>query len=97
MRVYKKDGAGNAHFIGKDNIDHTPKNEKARLKLGDACDVPAEGKTRSDLSCAGALLINQRQRLTEPVAHTRPSGHAVPVNIAPCNTAPVNRAPARLA
>lgn len=44
VRVYKKDGAGNAQFIGEDSIDHTPKNEKVRLKLGDAFDVTADKK-----------------------------------------------------
>ncbi|MES2016986.1 MAG: DUF4139 domain-containing protein [Pseudomonadota bacterium] len=47
IRVYKKDGAGNAQFIGEDNVDHTPKNEKVRLKLGDAFDVTAD-KTQTD-------------------------------------------------
>jgi hypothetical protein len=44
VRVYKKDSAGNAQFIGEDRIDHTPKNEKVRLKLGEAFDVTAEKK-----------------------------------------------------
>ena len=44
VRVYKKDSAGNAQFIGEDAIDHTPKNEKVRLKLGDAFDVTADKK-----------------------------------------------------
>ncbi|MFZ6814000.1 DUF4139 domain-containing protein [Undibacterium sp. Rencai35W] len=44
VRVYKKDGKGNAQFIGEDSIDHTPKNEKVRLKLGDAFDVTANKK-----------------------------------------------------
>lgn len=44
IRVYKKDAAGNAQFIGEDNVDHTPKNEKVRLKLGDAFDVTADRK-----------------------------------------------------
>jgi hypothetical protein len=44
VRVYKKDSAGNAQFIGEDRIDHTPKNEKVRLKLGDAFDVTATKK-----------------------------------------------------
>lgn len=42
VRVYKKDQAGNAQFIGEDRIDHTPKNEKVRLKLGEAFDVTAD-------------------------------------------------------
>jgi hypothetical protein len=42
--VYKKDGAGNAQFIGEDAIDHTPKNESVRLKLGEAFDVTGNKK-----------------------------------------------------
>jgi hypothetical protein len=44
VRVYKKDSSGNAQFVGEDRIDHTPKNEKVRLKLGDAFDVTADKK-----------------------------------------------------
>jgi len=44
MRVYKKDSAGNAQFVGEDAINHTPKNETVRLKLGSAFDVIADKK-----------------------------------------------------
>ncbi|MBL1320630.1 MAG: DUF4139 domain-containing protein [Methylophaga sp.] len=44
VRVYKNDSKGNAQFVGEDNIDHTPKNEDIRLKLGDAFDVTANMK-----------------------------------------------------
>lgn len=44
VRVYKKDSAGNAQFIGEDRIEHIPKNEKVRLKLGNAFDVTADKK-----------------------------------------------------
>lgn len=44
LRVYKKDSSGNAQFVGEDSIDHTPKNETIRLKLGDAFDVTADKK-----------------------------------------------------
>jgi hypothetical protein len=44
MRVYKKDTQGNAQFVGEDSIDHTPKNETVRLKLGEAFDVTADKK-----------------------------------------------------
>ena len=44
IRVYKKDAAGNAQFVGEDRIDHTPTNEKVRLKLGEAFDVIADKK-----------------------------------------------------
>ena len=41
MRVYKKDSAGHALFVGEDGIDHTAKNETVRLALGSAFDVSA--------------------------------------------------------
>ena len=44
IRVYKKDSQGNALFVGEDRIEHTPKNETVRLKLGDAFDVTADKK-----------------------------------------------------
>lgn len=44
VRVYKKDNQGNAQFVGEDAIDHTPKNETVRLKLGSAFDVTADKK-----------------------------------------------------
>jgi len=44
VRVYKRDSAGNAQFVGEDRIDHTPKNERVRLRLGDAFDVTADKK-----------------------------------------------------
>jgi hypothetical protein len=44
VRVYKRDSEGRAQFIGEDSIDHTPKNELVRLKLGDAFDVTAHRK-----------------------------------------------------
>jgi hypothetical protein len=44
VRVYKRDSAGNAQFVGEDRIDHTPKNESVRLHLGDAFDVTADKK-----------------------------------------------------
>jgi hypothetical protein len=52
VRVYKNDKSGNAQFIGEDSIDHTPKNEKIRLKLGDAFDVTAD-KKQTDFKSTG--------------------------------------------
>lgn len=42
MRVYQKDQDGAAQFVGEDQIDHTPKNDTVRLKLGNAFDVTAD-------------------------------------------------------
>jgi len=44
VRVYKKDKDGALQFIGEDMIDHTPRDEKMRLYLGDAFDIVAERK-----------------------------------------------------
>src|ERR1044072_2305131 len=44
IRLYKKDGTGNQQFIGEDKIDHTPKDEDVRVKVGDAFDIVAERK-----------------------------------------------------
>lgn len=56
VRVYKKDGAGNAQFVGEDRIEHTPKNEKLRLKLGDAFDVTADKKQTDFKKVSGVFL-----------------------------------------
>ncbi len=44
VRVYKKDKSGQQQFIGEDAIDHTPRDEKIRVKMGDAFDVVADKK-----------------------------------------------------
>ncbi len=42
LRLYKKDVAGSLQFIGEDNIDHTPKDEEVKVKVGEAFDIVAE-------------------------------------------------------
>jgi hypothetical protein len=44
VRVYKHDNEGSLQFVGEDSIDHTPKDEKVRIKLGDAFDVVGSRK-----------------------------------------------------
>ena len=44
VRVYKQDSEGSLQFVGEDSIDHTPKDEKVRVKLGDAFDVVGSRK-----------------------------------------------------
>jgi len=48
-RVYKSDTAGHPQFIGEDHIEHTPKNETVRLKLGQAFDLTGHWK-RTDFT-----------------------------------------------
>jgi len=44
LRVYKADADGSLQFIGEDLIDHTPKDETIKIKMGDAFDVVGERK-----------------------------------------------------
>ncbi len=44
VRVYKADSEGQLQFLGEDQIDHTPEDEKVRLFIGNAFDVIAEQK-----------------------------------------------------
>ena len=42
IRVYKEDRDGSLQFVGEDRIDHTPKDEKFKIKIGEAFDVIGE-------------------------------------------------------
>lgn len=42
FRVYKKDSSGAIQFIGEDSIDHTPRDEMIRVKIGEAFDIAAD-------------------------------------------------------
>jgi hypothetical protein len=44
VRVYKADKSGAKQFIGEDAIDHTPRDEKVRIKMGEAFDVVGDRK-----------------------------------------------------
>jgi len=47
VRVYKRDRAGAEQFVGEDAIDHTPRDETVRLRVGDAFDIVAD-RTQTD-------------------------------------------------
>ncbi len=47
VRVYKADKSGSKQFIGEDAIDHTPRDEKVRIKMGEAFDVVGDRKQMS--------------------------------------------------
>ena len=44
VRVYKADSSGAQQFIGEDRIQHTPREERVELRLGNAFDIAAERK-----------------------------------------------------
>ncbi|MEN6588021.1 MAG: DUF4139 domain-containing protein [Sulfuricella sp.] len=58
IRVYKKDSKGSAQFVGEDRIDHTPRNERVRLKLGEAFDVTADKKQTDFQKLGGSGRYN---------------------------------------
>jgi hypothetical protein len=83
VRVYKADNNGQAIFVGEDSIDHTPKNERVDLTLGQAFDVTARGKqtdfeTLGEQSFESAYEIEFKNAKSDPVtvilAQTMPGG-----------------------
>ena len=46
IRVYKADKSGSQQLVGEDWIDHTPKDERVRIKMGEAFDVVGERTQR---------------------------------------------------
>jgi len=46
VRAYQKSSDGSVLLIGEDRIDHTPKNEKVSLKMGEAFDITIERKQK---------------------------------------------------
>jgi hypothetical protein len=72
VRVYKQDQSGAATFAGEDRIQHTPRNEKLRLGIGNAFDLTGEATqmTHKDLGNGyeqtwKVVLKNHKE--TEPV------------------------------
>jgi len=71
-RVYKKDDDGSLEFVGEDTVDHTPRDEKVALYIGDAFDIVGERKQTdfrkiSDRVCEEVFEIKVRNHKTEPV------------------------------
>jgi hypothetical protein len=55
VRLYKADTAGALQFLGEDAIEHTPRDEKLRLKVGEAFDVVAD-RSQKDWTQLGSCL-----------------------------------------
>jgi len=81
IRVYKKDRSGNAQFIGEDRVDHTPKNEKVRLKLGDAFDVTADKKQTDFKKIGGTGKYNYQFEAAFEVVLKNAKKEAVTVTV----------------
>ena len=79
IRVYKLDDAGTQQFVGEDNIDHTPKDEKVRLYVGDSFDVVGDFKRTdykkiSDRVIEESFQVNVRNH-KETAAQVKVVGH----------------------
>jgi hypothetical protein len=59
VRVYKQDTDGAMEFVGEDAMDHTPKDEVVRVKMGNAFDVVGE-RTRVNYQ-----ISTDRKSMTE--------------------------------
>jgi hypothetical protein len=73
LRVYKADKAGQKQFVGEDAIQHTPRDEKVRVKVGEAFDVVADRKQQSwtslgNCSSESAWEIELRNHKDEDVS-----------------------------
>lgn len=55
VRLYKADAGGALQFVGEDAIEHTPRDEKVKLRVGEAFDVVAD-RTQKDWSQLASCL-----------------------------------------
>jgi hypothetical protein len=75
VRVYKADSDRALQLIGEDQIDHTPRDEKVRLKLGEAFDVVGERaqtdfRQLSDRRTESSYVITIRNHKSEAISAT---------------------------
>jgi hypothetical protein len=63
VRVYQADSKGGLHFVGEDRINHTPKDETLKLKIGTAFDVVCERK-QTDFRKIGVSTYESEYEIT---------------------------------
>ena len=63
VRVYKADASGSQQLIGEDWIDHTPKDERVRIKMGEAFDLVGE-RVQKDWKKIGSNLYEIEWEIT---------------------------------
>jgi hypothetical protein len=61
VRVYKADGSGAQQFIGEDRIDHTPKDERIRIHMGEAFDVVGDRRQMEYKVISGCVSESEWQ------------------------------------
>jgi hypothetical protein len=63
IRVYKADASGSQQLVGEDWIEHTPKDERVKIKMGEAFDVVGE-RTQKEWRKLGAGLYEVAWEIT---------------------------------
>lgn len=71
VKVYQSDASGSVQMLGEDSIDHTPKEEKVVLRIGQSFDIVAERKQTSytrqgDRGGRASFEIQVRNRKESP-------------------------------
>jgi hypothetical protein len=77
VRVYQADAKGGTQFVGEDRIDHTPKDETVKLKVGNAFDVVCE-RNQIDWEKIAANVYEVEYEVT--LRNHKPAPIAVEVN-----------------
>jgi len=77
VRLYKKDSNGNLQFIGEDNINHTPEQEKIKLDTGSAFDITIDGKITDSKKISNNIYTHDAE-----ITFKNSSEHAVEVAFA---------------
>jgi hypothetical protein len=63
MRLYQEDSEGMLQFAGEDRIDHTPKDETVRLRMGNAFDVVGE-RVQTDYTVVSNRVFESSYKIT---------------------------------
>jgi hypothetical protein len=72
VRAFKADADGRLEFVGEDRIDHTPRDEKVKIKMGAAFDLKGERKVADHRRIADRVFeetieLKLRNHKDEPV------------------------------
>jgi hypothetical protein len=63
VRVYKADASGSQQLVGENWVDHTPKDERVRIKMGEAFDVVGE-RVQKDWKRIGSNVYEVEWEIT---------------------------------
>jgi hypothetical protein len=75
IRVYMRDGAGEAKFLGENGVDHSPGGSEVAVKIGEAFDVTAQGTVVS------SELTSSRKKTRYEMLYVFRNAKAVPVTV----------------